>query len=373
MSNNRLRILQVMRAPVGGLFRHVSDLTRSLAERGHQVGIVADSDGDAQSDHKLGMLEPYAQLGIHRLPMPRVLGLNDITTPARIRALAKSTGAQIVHGHGAKGGFGARLARIGRKQTRAIYTPHGGALHFDPRSLSGGVFMTIERSLLRLSDALIFESHYAQKTFASHVGVTAGRQEVIHNGLDDAEFVPITPDADAADFAFVGELRTLKGIDLIIAALAGLTTPDGRPATIIMAGDGPDGAALRERIEHLGMSDRVALAGIRPAREIFAKGRCVLVPSRAESLPYIIMEAAAAGRPIIATNVGGVGEIFGPTSPSLIVPGDADPLRQAMAAFLSEPKIFEIQAEERRDFVRSRFSLTHMVDQIEALYDSLTI
>lgn len=373
MAKDNLRVLQVMRAPVGGLFRHVADLTRTLAERGHEVGIVVDESGDAQSDAKLAILEPFAALGIHRFPIPRLLGPQDVTTPARIRALAKSTGADILHGHGAKGGFGARLARMGRKRTGAIYTPHGGALHFDPRSLSGGLFMTIERSLLRLTDALIFESRYAQKTFASHVAQPRGRQEVIHNGLAEAEFVPIIPGADAADFAFVGELRTLKGIDLIVEALAPLRAPDGRPASIVMAGDGPDAAALRARIDQLGLSGRVTLAGIRPAREIFAGGRCVLVPSRAESLPYVVMEAAAAGLPIIATNVGGIGEIFGPTAQSLITPNDVLPLRQAMAAFLAAPEPLEIEAGQRRDFVQSRFSLTRMVDDIEALYQSLTI
>lgn len=373
MTRDNLRVLQVMRAPVGGLFRHVADLTRTLAERGHEVGIVVDENGDGQSDSKLAILEPFAALGIHRFPIPRLLGPQDITTPAKIRALAKSTGADIVHGHGAKGGFGARLARIGRKRTGAVYTPHGGALHFDPRSMSGGLFMTIERSLLRLTDALIFESRYAQNTFTAHVVRPRGRQEVIHNGLAEAEFVPIQPGADAADFAFVGELRTLKGIDLIVEALAPLRAPDGRPASIVMAGDGPDAAALRERIDQLGLAGRVRLAGIQPARKIFASGRCVLVPSRAESLPYVVMEAAAAGRPIIATNVGGIGEIFGPTAQSLITPNDVGPLREAMAGFLAAPAPLETEADSRRDFVRSRFSLTRMVDEIEALYQSLTI
>jgi glycosyltransferase involved in cell wall biosynthesis len=362
-----------MRAPVGGLFRHVADLTRALADRGHEVGIVVDESGDAQSDLKLATVEPFAALGIHRFPIPRLLGPQDITTPAKIRALAKSTGADILHGHGAKGGFGARLARMGRNQPRTVYTPHGGALHFDPRSVSGSVFMAVERALLRLTDALIFESRYAQKTFSTNASPPRGRQEVIHNGLAEAEFALIKPGADAADFAFVGELRTLKGIDLIVEALAPLRAPDGRPASIIMAGDGPDADSLRERIDQLGLSERVMLAGIRPAREIFASGRCVLVPSRAESLPYVVMEAAAAGRPIIATDVGGIAEIFGPTAQSLIAPNDVTPLRDAMAAYLAAPALLETEAKARREFVHSRFSLARMVDEIEALYQSLTI
>lgn len=372
MNEAPLRIVQILRAPVGGLFRHVVDLTRGLSERGHHIGIVADSEaGDAQSEAKFSLLAPFATLGIHRLPIPRLLGVQDILTPIRIKALARSLDADVLHGHGAKGGFGARLARIGAGRRRAIYTPHGGALHFDPRTLTGGTFMAIERRLLAATDALIFESAYAQRTFADHVTPPTCRQTIIHNGLAEAEFDPILPGPEAADFAFVGELRFLKGIDLIVDALAMLRRPDGRPATIVMAGDGPDAGELRQRIAALGLEDRVDLAGVQPAREIFARGRCVLVPSRAESLPYVVMEAAAAGRPIIATNVGGIAEIFGPTAEKLIAPHSADALRDAMAASLAAPEHMESEAVERRQFVKSRFSLTRMVDDIEALYRDL--
>ncbi|WMT90756.1 glycosyltransferase family 4 protein [Pelagibacterium sp. H642] len=368
-----LRILQVMRSPVGGLFRHVADLTRALAERGHMVGLFADSEaGDGQTDAKLAALEPVAALGIHRFPIPRLLGAHDFTTPLKIRSLARSLDVDILHGHGAKGGFGARLARIGGRRPATVYTPHGGALHFDPHTLSGGTFMAIERALLGATDALIFESAYAQRIFASHVARPRCRQEVIHNGLADAEFETIEPAPDAADFVFVGELRLLKGIDLIVDALAPLKRPDGTPATIIMAGDGPDAEMLRAKIGSLGLEQRVTLAGVQPARTMFTRGRCVLVPSRAESLPYIVMEAAAAGRPVIATNVGGIAEIFGPTSGRLIAADSADALRQAMTAFLANPSGAASEAQERRAFVRSRFSLSRMVDGIEALYRDLS-
>lgn len=363
--------MQVMRAPVGGLFRHVSDLTQVLAERGHQISIVADSTlADAQSEARLNALESCASLGIHRLAIPRLLGPQDISTPLRIRALTKALDIDILHGHGAKGGFGARLAGAGTRR-KTVYTPHGGALHFDPRSTAGRVFMSIERGLLRTTDALIFESAYAQRIFTDNIALASCRQEIIHNGLDDSEFDVITPLPDAADFAFVGELRALKGVDLLLGALKPLTRPDGKPATLIMAGDGPDAGSVKDTIRALDLTERVTLAGVRPAREIFARGRCVLVPSRAESLPYVVMEAAAAGRPIIATDVGGIPEIFGPTADRLIEPNSVDALREAMAQCLGAPAEMEREAATRRAFVRAQFFLTRMVTSIEALYRDL--
>lgn len=367
-----LRILQVMRAPVGGLFRHVADLTRALAARGHAVGIVADSlAGDAQTERKLAGLLEVAALGVHRLPMPRLLGPGDITTPLRIRRLARSLDVSVLHGHGAKGGFSARLAGWGQRDMARLYTPHGGALHYDPKKPSGALFMAIERGLLRVTDALIFESAHAQRLFAEKVARPDCLQTVIHNGLAPSEFDPVLPAPDAADFVFIGELRLLKGIDLLIEALAPLARPDGTPATLVMAGDGPDAALLREHIAERGLEARVTLAGVQPARAMFARGACVVVPSRAESLPYIVLEAAAANRPLIATRVGGIPEIFGAQSDRLVAPESVEALRAAMAAFLAAPQRFSADAEARRAFVADSFSVARMTDGIEALYRRL--
>lgn len=361
-----------MRAPVGGLFRHVADLTRELAARGHQVGIVADSlAGDAQTERKLDELSDAAQLGINRLPMPRLLGAGDITTPLKIRRLARSLNVSILHGHGAKGGFSARLAGWGQRDMARLYTPHGGALHYNPRTPTGSVFMAIERGLLRATDALIFESDHARKVFAEKVAQSACPQAVIHNGLAPGEFEPVLPATDAADFVFVGELRLLKGIDLLVEALAPLTRPDGAPATLVMAGDGPDFGLLREHIAKLGLQSRVTLAGARPARAMFARGRCVVVPSRAESLPYIVLEAAAAECPLIVTRVGGVPEIFGDMADRLVVPDSAESLRMAMADFLVASDRFAFDAKALRADVQERFSVARMTDEIEALYRRL--
>ena len=127
MDGKSLRVLQILRAPVGGLFRHVADLTRALAAQGHSVGIVVDSlANDAQTELLLNALEADAALGIHRFPMPRLFGRGDLSTPFAVSALARRLNIDILHGHGAKGGFYARLAGYGRNAAKVFYTPHGG-------------------------------------------------------------------------------------------------------------------------------------------------------------------------------------------------------------------------------------------------------
>jgi glycosyltransferase involved in cell wall biosynthesis len=369
MAARKLRILQVMRAPVGGLFRHVADLTRALAERGHEVGLVVDSlANDAQTEGKLQALLPHASLGIHRFAMPRVLGRGDLATPLAVRRLARSLNIDVLHGHGAKGGFYARLARLSGGKSVALYTPHGGVLHFSRSSASGRVFHLLERWLMGQTAAIIFESQYAKSTYAQLIGEPTCPTQVIYNGLQPDEFNFVQPLPDAADFVFVGELRDLKGIHILVEALAGVAHADGRPARLVMAGDGGARQALVMQIEALGLADRVTLLGAQPARPSFAKGRIAVVPSLAESLPYIVLEAAAAELPVIATRVGGIPEIFGPTAASLVPPNDIPALRAAMQAALDHPDKVRVEMEQRLAYIAEHFSLHTMVDAIEALY-----
>lgn len=369
----RLRILQVMRAPVGGLFRHVADLTRELAAQGHEIGIVVDSlANDAQTESKLAALTPFAGLGIHRFAMPRVLGRGDLVTPLAVRRLARQLDIDVLHGHGAKGGFYARLARIGQRRRIAVYTPHGGVLHFPAASQSGRIFHRLERGLMAQTAAIIFESAFARQSYGALIGQPSCPSPVIHNGLSPDEFVPVAADVDAADFVFVGELRDLKGIHVLIDALAGVRRPDDVPATLVMAGDGPGRAALVAQIAQRGLQDRVELAGAQPARAMFARGRCAVVPSLAESLPYVVLEAAAAQLPVISTRVGGIPEIFGPTADRLIPAGDAIALQQAMQHVLDDPQAAATEMQSRLSHVAEAFSLARMAGAIEALYLALS-
>ena len=372
MPGRKLRILQVMRAPVGGLFRHVADLTRALHAMGHEVGLVVDSlANDAQTEDRLTALTPHASLGIHRFAMPRVLGAGDLVTPLGVRQLVRKLKIDVMHGHGAKGGFYARLARIGGGKAAAVYTPHGGVLHFAKSSRSGQIFHKLEQLLMAQTAALIFESQFARTTYATLIGGPTCPVQIIHNGLTAEEFVPVQQSAQADDFVFVGELRDLKGIHILAEALAGVTRPDGKPATLMMAGDGPGRDALVAQIATLGLTARITLPGARPARDMFALGRCAIVPSLHESLPYVVLEAAAARLPVISTNVGGIPEIFGPTAASLVPAGDAIALRHAMQAALDNPAATQQEMELRLDYVRQNFSLERMAGQIEALYQTV--
>jgi glycosyltransferase involved in cell wall biosynthesis len=105
-----------------------------------------------------------------------------------------------------------------------------------------------------------------------------------------------------------------------------------------------------------------------PARKAFRLGRALVVPSRAESLPYVVLEAAAAGLPVLATRVGGIPEIVAGTDTRLVAPADASALALAMLDLLEHPAPARRRALRLRDAVGRRFTVAGMADEVLSLY-----
>lgn len=366
-----LRILQCLRAPVGGLFRHVLDLAEAQAAEGHAVGILADSRAsDALTTAKLEAIRPKLALGLHLVPMSRNPGLGDIAATQTIVSVARRLDLDVLHGHGAKGGLYARLAatrlRRGGRRLVCVYTPHGGVLHFDPASMKGRVLLGAERAMATLTDAIVFESAFSQAAYRAKIGEPACETRVIPNGLKPEDFVPAVAAPGAADLLFVGELRHLKGVDVLLEALAAIEATE-RPRAVIV-GAGPDAGTFVAQAEALGVAAHVTFPGAMPARDAFALGRCLVVPSRAESFPYIVLEAAAAGLPMIATRVGGIPEIYAEASDRLVPAGDSRALQAQIEAFRSDPGSFAAAAVALRAAVGRRFTVARMTQEVLDLY-----
>ncbi|HMK88217.1 MAG TPA: glycosyltransferase family 4 protein [Methylocystis sp.] len=366
-----LRIVHVLRAPVGGLFRHVLDLTREQAARGHAVGVIADSlTGGARGDALLAELEPKLALGLMRLPIQRGPSLEDIPALAKISRRLAALKPDVIHGHGSKGGLFARLAGLPWPSAPAMraYTPHGGSLNYLPGTRRHQAYMWIEALLARRTNLLLFESAFIASRFAAEVGRPRGVAKIVHNGVAASELSPVAAAADAADFLYVGEFRSVKGLDTLLDALS-LLAKDGRRPRLAMVGDGPDKAALLARASALSVAEQLTMKAPMGVRDAFAQGRIMVVPSRLESLPYIVLEAAAARKPLVATRVGGVPEIFGPYADRLIACDDPQALADAMRGELdADPVKADAEAAQLAEHVAANFSLQNMVDAIIAGY-----
>ena len=375
--DRKLRILHVLRAPLGGLFRHVLDLTREQVARGHDVGLVVDSlTGGTRAAEQLAALAPSLTLGIKRMPMLRHPQVQDILNVLKVEAYARRLKVDVLHGHGSKGGLYARLAGVLHRRGRMIraYTPHGGSFNHVASPLVLAMYMGVEKLLSTCTDVLLFESIYIANCFRERVGDTQALVRIVQNGISPAEFVPVHANSDAADFLYVGELRSAKGIDTLIDATSILSHRLDRSLRLILVGAGPDQAALKERARTRGIIEQVSFPGAMPARDAFALGRTLIVPSRAESLPYVVLEAAGAQIPMIATNVGGIGEIFGPYRDRLICCNDPSALAGSMQQMIeADPASIKADAEDLAGFVSTRFAISIMADSVIAGYrDAVT-
>jgi glycosyltransferase involved in cell wall biosynthesis len=367
ISDQPLRILHAVRAPIGGIIRHILDLANGQAERGHEVGLITDSlTGGERASAALAEIAPRMKLGVYRLAIHRDPHPGDAIVWARLRRLIERVKPDVLHGHGAKAGVFFRLKGASRTAIR-VYTPHGGSLHYPLTSLKGALYSRIERTLMNRTDLFLFESIFARDTYQRTIGKPSGLVRCVFNGVTSGEFDPVVKSDDATDLAYVGEFRNIKGADLLVDAVAKLRSA-GSPVTLTLAGDGEETKALKAQVQRLGLGEAVRFVGHVQARYGFSKGSLLVVPSRGDSMPYVVIEAAAAGIPMIAANVGGIPEIFGPHSDALFAPNQPAAMADAIKAALANPAGAQDRAKALRERTFTHFSQKAMVEGVLAGY-----
>jgi glycosyltransferase involved in cell wall biosynthesis len=367
VSEQPLRILHATRAPVGGIFRHILDLANGQADRGHHVGIIADSlTGGERAEAALAEIAPRLKLGVHRIAIHREPFPTDVVVWAQFMRLIRRLKPDVLHGHGAKAGAFIRL-KTRSKGTVRVYTPHGGSLHYPGNTLKGALYSRLERALMNSTDLFLFESAFARDTYQRTIGTPKGLVRCVFNGVTADEFDPVAKAADATDIVYVGEFRHIKGADLLIDAVARLRG-DGKPVTLTLAGDGEELEALKAQIARLGLTEAVRFIGHVKARYGFSKGNLLVVPSRGDSMPYVVIEAAAAGIPMVAANVGGIPEIFGTHTDALFAPNIAAAMADAIEVALEDPEAALARARSLRERIFLHFSQKAMVEGVLAGY-----
>jgi glycosyltransferase involved in cell wall biosynthesis len=366
-SDQPLRILHAVRAPVGGIFRHILDLANGQAERGHQVGIVTDSlTGGERAEAALAEIAPRLKLGVYRLAIRREPHPADFMVWTHFMRLIRRLTPDVLHGHGAKAGAFVRLRPRSKRSIR-VYTPHGGSLHYPLNTPKGMVYSRLERALMNNTDLFLFESAFARDTYQRTIGTPAGLVRCVFNGVTADEFDPVIKADDATDVVYVGEFRHIKGADLLIDAVAQLRA-GGKPVTLTLAGDGEEIEALKAQIQRLGLADAVRFIGHVKARYGFSKGSLLVVPSRGDSMPYVVIEAAAAGIPMVAANVGGIPEIFGPHGEALFASNNVGAMAEAIETALRDPAAALARATSLRERIFLHFSQKAMVEGVLAGY-----
>ena len=363
-----LRIVHAVRAPVGGIIRHILDLANGQADRGHHVGIVADGlTGGERAAAALAEIAPRLKLGVRRVAIHREPHPADFLVWARFMHLIWRLKPDIIHGHGAKAGAFIRMKGSSKDSIR-VYTPHGGSLHYPRETWKGAFYSRLERVLMNNTDLFLFESAFARNTYQRMIGTPKkGLVRCVFNGVTAEEFAPVVLASDATDLVYVGEFRHIKGADLLIDAVAQLRA-HGKALTLTLAGDGEEMGSLRTQVERHGLGGAIRFIGHVKARYGFSKGKLLVVPSRGDSMPYVVIEAAAAGIPMIAANVGGIPEIFETHTDALFAPNSAGVMANAIETSLDDVATAASRAKALRERIFMHFSQKAMVEGVMAGY-----
>ena len=352
-------------APAGGAESVVLGLSAALAGRGCACAVAAIVGADGEHP----FLQALARAGTPAVPI--AAGHRRYRAQARaIAAAAESHAADLVHTHGyhadGLGAWGARIA--GRPY---VTTLHG----FTGEGLRQMVYDVALRISHRRAAAVIAVSRPIVERLAAR-GVERARIHLIPNAR--RAIAPMSRDAardalgipaEAIVFGWVGRLSREKGADVLLEALARVIDPR---MLVSVVGDGPERAALESAAARAGVASRVRWHGlVADAAQYLCAFDALVLSSRTEGTPMVLLEAMAAGVPIVATAVGGVPDMLGADAALLVPSQRADLLAGALDQVVADPASARARAERARRALDARYSEDVWTRRHLALYAGL--
>jgi len=381
----RLRILHVIaRLNVGGAALHVAQLAAEQLRRGHHVLVIAGTI--PEGEESMEYLVDELSLPFRKLPTLR-RDLSLWADPAAVRELARiirSERPDVLHTHTAKAGATGRIAArlAGRARPRSVvHTYHGHVLqgYFSPAKTA--LFRSIERVLAKRTSALVAVSEQVRDDLVAMGIAPRERFAVIPYGFDLSGRVDTTgalreavrAEIGAADGSFVvgwvGRLTAIKQPELLVQTLGHLVE-EGIDAVLCVVGDGPDRAGTERLARDLGLAERCRFVGYqKDLAGWYAAFDALLLTSANEGTPVAAIEALAAERAVVATQVGGVPAVVEEGETGLLAADrDTEALAGALARLARDPALRAGMGRRGAERMRERFGTERMVEEIEALY-----
>jgi glycogen(starch) synthase len=349
---------------VGGLETLVRQLASALRSRGHVVAIVTSHGREAGSgDDRLDGVP------VRRVDAHDVVESRDATGILRVELeiirYVREFSPDIVHSHDA-GPVLWMYTRAARRDRRPLVV----TLHNVMTRKFASVLPVLAK-MLRGADYVTAVSQAVADDVYEYEPSVAARMSVITNGIDPPMLETTPVPGDRQRLLCVGRLDHQKGFDLAITALAQLR-PEHPDARLIVAGDGPERDRLIALACAIGVQDRVDFLGEVDREDVAALFRActaVVMPSRFEGLPLVALEAAWAGRAVVAAESPGLADAVEPGATALMVPAeDAAALAACLAGLLADPERASELGRNARALAERRYSLDRCVDEYEQLY-----
>jgi glycosyltransferase involved in cell wall biosynthesis len=354
-----MKVLQVTSLLSGGPLEHALVLSRALAEAGATVEAVCADDRTAAR---------FAAAGV----TAHVLALEspaDLAGGRRLHSLA--SGFDVVHAQDRRSGLWTRLWPRRREQVR-IYTVHGLPDPYLPPPVGSErpslrdrlAYRGLDAFLARRCDAVVSPSRFLADQLVARLGYPAGRIEVIANGVEPP---PLLPPGDLV--GTISLLEPVKDLDTFLRAAA-LVREQRPQARFAVYGTGTMRDHLEALAQELGLEDALSFPGHLPVEEALATLGLYVLCSLLENCPMSLLEAMAAGRPAVATAVGGVPEVAGEAVP-LVPPRDPEVLATEILRLLDSPELAAEVGARGQERVSSKFTAAGNGEQMLALYGRL--
>jgi glycosyltransferase involved in cell wall biosynthesis len=310
--------------------------------------------------------------------------LRDSQALLKLIRLARDFKPDVVHTHTAKAGFLGRQAALAvRPRPAIVHTYHGHVLegYFGPAKAR--LYLELERALARVSDRLLGVSRATVDDLV-RLGVAPPEKfRVLPLGLDLDPLAEPDEALRAASrselgvgageilLAFVGRVVPIKRLDLLLRALAQAMESEQR-LRLAVVGDGDERPRLERQAAELGIAAEVLFLGYRrELRPIFAAADIAVLSSDNEGTPVSLIEAAAAGLPAVATDVGGVREVVSEDTGIIVPRGGVGELANAMVEMAADPQRREECGRAARRRALGRYGADRLLGDVDALYQEL--
>lgn len=358
------RLLLISQPLSEGVPRHVFDLVEGLDPTRFTLDVACPRGSELWERVAI-----TRRAGLHEISAARRPALSDARFWPGLVSLVR--GADIVHAHSAKAGYLGRIAALATGATRrSVFTPHAWSW-WAAGGAEAAVYRNFERAAALACARLIVVSDDERRAgLAARVG-RPEQYRVILNGIElerfDAARRPVP-----GRVLLLGRLSPQKRPDVAVEAFARVhkRMPESE---LLLAGRGPEEARVRELVGRLGIEGAVHLLGPRDdVPELLATASCLVLSSDYEGCPLSVLEAMAAGVPVVATRVGGVPELVDDGRTGLLVdPGRPEALADALVRLLSNPEEAAELGVAAREEARARFSRERMLAAVENVYDEL--
>jgi glycosyltransferase involved in cell wall biosynthesis len=348
----------------GGAQAYVAALIPRLA-RSFELTVAAHGSGPLRAT---AAREGARFVELRHLRRPISPG-HDLLAVVELARLFRRERPHIVHANSSKAGIVGRLAAPLARVPIRIFTVHGWA-YSAHEGLASLLYLVSERLVRPLTTATVCVAENERAVGVARRTCSAGRTVVIPNAVDVGSAPKARLEGDPPTIVTVGRLAAPKDFVTLVRAL-GRLEPGSFRALIV--GDGPDRASVEVEIDRLGLRDAVTLLGERqdvPA--LLAESDVFVLSSLSEGMPISILEAMAAGLPLVASRVGGVPELVVDGETGLLVPpGDPEALAEALARIVAEPGLRRRLGQTSLDRAVERFDLPAFHDAHLRLYRAL--